>query len=574
MSALLLQTLHGKSWLSALLSLLFITVCSFVVGLVPIRADNDCWWHVKSGEYISENGLPEHDVFNYMAESYEWHNHEWLTQVLMWKAYQAGESTIGGWRGVIFATASVIWVTMVLLWVLAARISGNHWIALFVVLMALGLGRRTYYPRPPVVTNLLIAVMLLILYAVQERGASRWLLLGLPAMFALWSNLHGGWFAGLVVLSAFGLQNIVQHLTHRSEVDGSQAPPLMDTVPHPIPWVWLLTIGPACFLATLLNPFTYHLYALPARVLSNKELVQSLGELLPPDINHVTDFVLWTMFVVVAALIGGVRGRARRLGEVLLVLFFFWQAIHHVRHLLLLSVVMVPLVTRLLTGVVEETADYVARWNPRLRVIGSLAAFAGALFWGALVVLNYSSAFANLPKPTVAGLIHQSYIGRFHQYRNVPGGYLTNGFPHHLCNYIELLDLQGRMFNENNYAGYLIWRFGTERRVFSDPRFDIFGADIWNDEVTITKGEPEWEQLLQKHGVTYVLARDRTILDVLLDEDEDWELVADFSTLTTREGFPLSDKPWRVYILKSAYPEGFATQARRVYEGYRRQFGG
>ncbi|MGF1573325.1 MAG: hypothetical protein ACFCU1_09655 [Sumerlaeia bacterium] len=570
--SLLDLTLQGRSWLSAAVSLVIITIATLLLTLVPIRSDNDCWWHVKSGEYISANGLPEKDVFAHTAEDYDWHNHEWLTQVAMWKIHDFGERTsLGGWRMLLLATGIVVWLTMLLFWFLAWQISGNHWIALWVVLMALGVGRRTYFARPPVVTNLLLALLILVLYGVQERGISRWFLLALPPLFALWSNLHGGWFAGLVVLSAAGLQNIIHHIqyTRNASLQGPQA--LFDSPPHPIPWSWLLTIGPGCFFATLMNPFTYHLYALPARVMSKTELVQNLGELMPPQIPYVTDFVLIIILMIFAGAVS--RKSSRRFAEIFLVVFFFWQAIHHVRHLLLFAVMIVPFMARLLADVVDQTTALVSslfqRWGLSLKAVpavvclGLLIASAG---WSALIISN---------RPET-----ETYINRFQQYREIREGYIKQNFPFHLCNYIELVDFDGKMFNENNYAGYLIWRLAPERKVFSDPRFDIFGDDIWRDEQVITTGyvppkglnDPSWEDLLNQHGVTYVLARFNTMLDVRLEEDADWELVADFQNMQYPNGRPIASKPWRIYILKSAYPEDFPARAKRLYEGYSAPF--
>jgi hypothetical protein len=567
MTEFLKQTLLGKSWLSASISLLIITVATFIMVLVPIRSDNDCWWHVKTGEYIVDHGLPEKDVFSHAAEDYDWHNHEWLTQVVMFKIYQAGESSsLGGWRALILATGVVVWLTMLLFWFLAWQISGNHWIALWVVLMALGVGRRTYFARPPVVTNLLLAFLLVLLYGVQDKGLSRWFLLALPPLFALWSNLHGGWFAGLVVLSAYGLQNLYHHFQQ-----GKTG--VFDSSPTPIPLNWLLAIGPACFLATLLNPSTYHLYALPARVMKNTDLVTSLGELRPPEIPYVTDFILIIVIFIFAGIIA--RKAERRFAEIFLVLFFFWQGIHHIRHLLLFAVMIVPIMARLLADIVDQCSDALANALSQLKLkatmapaILSVGVIAASLTWSALIISNRPEG--------------QSYVNRFQQYLDNKDGYLIPAFPYHLCNYIELVDFEGKMFNENNYAGYLIWRLGPDKKVFSDPRFDIFGADIWRDEQKISIGfippksstEPSWEQLLDEHGITYVLSRYNTLLELRLEEDPDWELVADFQNLNSSQGINLSDKPWRVYIRKEAYPADFPARAKRLFGVYASRYSG
>ncbi|MEO8376841.1 MAG: hypothetical protein ABI579_04155, partial [Candidatus Sumerlaeota bacterium] len=71
----------GEGWIAGILAFLFFTAYTFCVAIVPIRADNDCWWHVKTGQYIHEHGIPKYDVFAYTAADHVWNNHEWLSQV-------------------------------------------------------------------------------------------------------------------------------------------------------------------------------------------------------------------------------------------------------------------------------------------------------------------------------------------------------------------------------------------------------------------------------------------------------------------------------------------------------------
>jgi hypothetical protein len=100
-------------WATQVLVWVIFSFVVFSVGTVPIRADNDCWWHVKSGKFIVENGLPEKDVFTYTAADTEWHNHEWLAQVIFYKVYQAGDAS--GFGGLARAHP-----------VLCLRVCGRH----------------------------------------------------------------------------------------------------------------------------------------------------------------------------------------------------------------------------------------------------------------------------------------------------------------------------------------------------------------------------------------------------------------------------------------------------------------
>ncbi len=496
----------GRAPLAFALAFLVYTLFLFSVSLVPIRSDNDCWWHVKSGQYISTYGLPEHDVFNYMAEDDEWHNHEWLSQVVMWQAWRAGEASgLGGWRGVVLFKTLVLWAAYGVCFLLAARLSRNAWIALLVVVLAVAIGRRTFQPRPPVISNLLLAGQLLLFVAVAEGWIRRRWLAVLPPVIALWTNLHGGWMAAGVVVGAFGADqavNIVRRRLPRMPL----ARPVGLLAPQ-----WLVAFLLACLLATLANPYLHKLYELPGRVLSETDLVRSLGELRPPDFFFVIDFEFAVHGAFFLALFS--RRLRPRLWEVLIYLFFLHQAIQHVRHLLLFSVMMVPLYTRLLVAVAEAGSASLADWRPRTTRLPTLIALILALLTAGWVIVNPREG------GRIGWLFDTSQPARTYIQRNLQylrgDGYIRANFAAEVCDFIEAARLEGRMFNENNYAGYLIWRLAPEEhRVFSDSRFDIFGARIWRLEGAIAGGvEPLWRELLDEYEVQWLINRGGTGLE-------------------------------------------------------------
>src|SRR5690606_31545458 len=118
-------------------------------------------------------------------------------------------------------------------------------------------------------------------------------------------------------------------------------------------------------------------------------------------------------------------------------------------------------------------------------------------------------------------LSDETYPERFLRFA---GGepYVRDAFPTRLCNLVELAEPRGRVFNENYYAGYLIWRLSPEKyQTFSDPRFDIFGGTIWRQEQVISNGmiphpagdaidRPFFETLLDEWDVQWLIAREGT----------------------------------------------------------------
>src|SRR3990170_812561 len=66
---------------------LFLLVGSFLLRGITLL-DPDFGWHLKMGELISTAGrLPETDPFSYTMPSFSFIDHEWLTNLIIFKLY-------------------------------------------------------------------------------------------------------------------------------------------------------------------------------------------------------------------------------------------------------------------------------------------------------------------------------------------------------------------------------------------------------------------------------------------------------------------------------------------------------
>ena len=274
---------------TSLLAFALLAVVCLTLSLVPLRTSHDEWWHLKTGKWIEENGLPENDIFTYTAEDMAWHNHEWLSQLILWRVYRAGSpGAIGGVRAVIFLKAAVVTLTFLGLGLFLARRTGAPALSALAAALGCALSRRTLYPRPPFISYALLALTLCVLIAWRARrfssrsgdaadsaalAKSAWLFALVP-LFALWANLHGGFLTGIVVLGAFWLEagaDWALAIWRKESTNESKSR-----------WIVLSLLAGLCTLATLATPYGYHLYELPLRVMGDARLAGVIGELLPP----------------------------------------------------------------------------------------------------------------------------------------------------------------------------------------------------------------------------------------------------------------------------------------------------
>ncbi len=302
----------------SLAALVVLACVGFTIAFTPLRTSQDEWWHLKTGKYIDEQGLPENEIFTYTAEDYPWHNHEWLAQIGLWRIYRQGESSdLGGIRAVILFKTLFFIGTLFGIAIFLGTSTGQPAIGALSAVMLAALSRRTIYPRPPFITYGLLALTLCLFLAWRDkRMRSRWLLV-LPPMFALWTNLHGGWLAGLVMGGAFWLETAVNAVLAKWRAEDFREPRNR--------FLQATAIGIACGLGTLANPYGYHLYELSGRVLNDTRLMDIINEMQPPNWRFV-----WSLDVTLMALLFvAVRPRSFRgfslttLGAALL--FFIFQ---------------------------------------------------------------------------------------------------------------------------------------------------------------------------------------------------------------------------------------------------------
>jgi hypothetical protein len=180
---------------------LFVSVVAFCVN----RSHNgDVYLQLGSGRFVAEHGFVHNDPFATIAQGKPWHNQQWLTELVY---YQVAKGT--GFTGLTVFYALLLGVPLfVLLWHLRRKglpllLAGAA--LYFPVLLTI------IHPRA-VVFSLMAFALLAVLLLRADSERPRWALLAIPAVFALWANLHGGFVGGLaliaVVVGGMGLDHL------------------------------------------------------------------------------------------------------------------------------------------------------------------------------------------------------------------------------------------------------------------------------------------------------------------------------------------------------------------------------
>jgi len=439
-----------------------ISVLALILSLALFKVQFfDIWWHLRAGQYIVETrSVPKTDIFSYTAADREWINPSWLADVFLIALHN-----LGGINLLLLVKASLVAATMLVVYRVMLS-SGADWrVALATLLLAALAARFRFILRPDTASGFFAAVFLWVLERHERKGGR--LVYLLPVLSLLWANIHAGFLTGLILLAIFLFTAVGARGTLAAAMSDSRARQL-------------LGVTVAATLAALVNPFGYKVFLYPLRLVSVPTLMMAVSEWRPIEFSaFFTGF--WIMFaltflVLILRLMAG--GFDRR--GTLMALVFGSMAISAQRHVFLFALMLGPTLAVHATSLLRrvgllERLD--TRWARAVGVAAG-AAVLGFIAW----------------KSCYASVRYQFGLGvREGQY------------PEKAIQFMETNRLEGNLFNDYNWGGYLIWRTWPKRKVFMDGRCDMYRADLLGEWESIATFQPGWEVKLDRRGAKVLL---------------------------------------------------------------------
>jgi hypothetical protein len=99
----------------------------------------------------------------------------------------------------------------------------------------------------------------------------------------------------------------------------------------------------------------------------------------------------------------------------------------------------------------------------------------------------------------------------------------ATNFPAGAVDYLRASALDGKMFNEYHWGGYLISQLFPKQRVFVDGRADVYGDDFVERYMEARRLKPGWQGVLDEHDIQIVLVEKESPLAVALGDDPNWQ---------------------------------------------------
>ena len=467
---------------------------------VLINADGDPCWHWQTGNWMIEHhAIMRSDLFSHTRPGAPFISKEWLSEVLF-----AAAGNRLGWNGVVLVAALVIATTLTLLHRQLLAEGSDTLLSTALVMLAALTCSMHWLARPHLYTLLFMVVFAWQLrWFDRDRVNTRQLFLRLVPLTVLWTNLHGGFLAGLILIGIHFVGNIVRMMVD----DTSFRPILRRRV------ITLGILGVSCALATLLNPNGWKLHQHLLGFLRNSSQVHFTTEWNSANFHFAGIHGFALQLLVLGFMLVVVR-RPWATTDLLLIAFWLYSALNAMRNVPIFALIATPIFAEHLSAGWRDMRDSPgSRWFRRVSTdMGALSLAAGG---NGLVAAVLVAILLVLAKPVLVGghPLMDTEIS-------------ANRFPVATVDYLRAHPqaVHGEIFNEDGWGGYFI-RYLPEHKVFIDGRDDFYDEKFLREFTDVSHLSPAWENVLGKYHVGWTILPVQHPLNRILEMRTDWQLV-------------------------------------------------
>lgn len=470
--------------------LLFIVLGAFIwkgaIGLDP-----DFGWHIKSGEYIVENGFPYTDPFSYTMPSFPFIDHAWISSILFYYFYPS----IGVVGLSFFFVFSLVLSIIILIFLekcdirkhIKVRRGVEDVILSPVFPIAMTLFSSFFFVRAQVFSWIFWSWFLIVFLSKNRWKKYKYFL---PFLFLVWVNVHGGFAIGIFSLFVYGIVRVYKKDILTSDV-----------------LVILFST-----LATFVNPYGVFIWKEVIMTVTSPLLRINIGEWR--SVFSSLDLVIICLMTFLTVCIIKYR-KIFRLEQLILFFFLLTQSILSLKNIPFWTLLSLPLTYSVLDRFSAEVS-VIPHGKDRFRKALTISFVIFLIMFLLEFMLNIRTAYA---------------ISEVYFYPQKAILYLKNNPP------------EGELFSEYGWGGYLDWKY-PEKKVFIDGRMAIWRSeDLPREElsnafqsyVSIGKGEESFQQIFNQFNVTTVLWPRQRERDDLIEKIK--EIVRVFVPINTQKQF-------------------------------------
>jgi hypothetical protein len=462
----------------------------FAIVVADLRqlSDADLWIHILSGrELLAHGSMPSTNIYSYSAPTFRWLHHEWLSEVILSTLFDRF-GPLGLKLLKFICTAGTI--TFI---VLAESETGAPAAvqATILVVAAVILVPSMQF-RPQLFDFIALSALVAMLCRHNWRGSAP-LWIAIP-LVAIWSNLHGGFFIGLIAMGVYGAATLLQDIYMGRGLRRGLV---------------ILAVTAAAAASTLCT------FLIPPARETWYTLIYSIR-------NPATSGTIIDWKPLIASMTTSPSGSLAKKYFVL-VLSFFSAAVA--------SVILkpkgndAPLIA--VAAVLLATA-FAAQRNIAIATIAIVPVFANhlGLLLGRRQAAGVPGAAPRAGRFVMEALIVILAIVVARSSGILKPGIDAPGYPAGAVNFMNRHNLSGNVLADYAWGGYVIWHSGQRTNVFIDSRYDLgYPPEVIRDFIEFDQDKPGAAHILDQYRNDFVLIKQQNAAEKLMDSLPNWTLV-------------------------------------------------
>ncbi|NLF84362.1 MAG: hypothetical protein GX568_10360 [Candidatus Gastranaerophilales bacterium] len=492
---------------------------ALVFALIDTDADVDLWHRLALGRIFAQlGGVINHDIFAYFPQVNSWIDHEWLSGVVFYQL-----SHLFGDAGIITLKILIIFAIVSLMYHAGQLIAPDgekrvlyYLLAVFSIMPGLSSTLRCQ-----AFTYLFFTLWIFLLERIKKDrdGSANRLIWIFPATMLAWTNLHGGFLAGVGLVFLF----MLGELLNRQK-----------------PFKYLLILL-ACLPTTLITPYGLARFPQLSNFFHDLSLDRSaFPEWQPMQLfGDVDDFLIYKIVVLLffAVLMYKLIWDRKRIDwtELLLPCTLFALSLAAKRHLVFFTITAIIYCYKHYSAFIRYASSKITSYTQRIfeqdlrdKAIFMAKAFFYVFITGFCVMLLANNSFS----------ITLDY------------------YPTKALEFIRINNLRGNLFVQLNWGSYAMWKMYPYNFVSSDGRYEfIYTHQAYIDAYNLSyiKSISDWRDSFHTYHHDVLLVDKKGLMQQKFSTLIDWKQVYEDEKAIIFVPASLPDREWMLPEADDAY---------------------
>jgi hypothetical protein len=460
----------------------------FAIVIADLRqlSDADLWVHILSGrELVAHGSLPPTNIYSYSAPTFRWLHHEWLSEVILSSLFDRFGPFGLKLLKFICTAGTISFIALA-----ESETGAPAAVQAIILIVAAMILVPSIQFRPQIFDFLALSAIVAMLCRHNWRGSAP-LWIAIP-IIAIWSNLHGGFFIGLIAMGVYGSATLLQDIylgcgARRGLVilaiaAAAAASTLCTFLIPPARETWYTLIY------SIRNPTT------AGTITDWKPLIASMTT-SPSGSLEKKYFVLVLSFFGAAFVSVFLKPKGKDAPLIAVAAVLLATAFAAQRNIAIATIAIVPVF-----------ANHLGLFLPRHQIAPRAARRAGRFAMEALI------AIVALAIARSSGILRH--------------GIPAPGYPADAVNFMNSHDLAGNVLADYAWGGFVIWHGGPRTKVFIDSRYDLgYPPTVIADCLALDRPEAGAARALDAYPTDFVLTIPQGRLAKMMDSQHDWRLV-------------------------------------------------